>query len=234
MSRRALVSGATGLIGRALLAELLAAREGAQAGSGPLYTEVHALRRGPATAVPPLTDARLHWHSVNFESLPALPAVDDACIALGTTIKVAGSPAAFKAVDLDAVLACARAARAAGATRLVVVSALGADPRSSVFYNRIKGEMEAALPGMGFDSVVIAQPSLLLGDRAALGQPVRRLEHLASTLLRPLLGLVPANVRPIEAEVVARALVTALQNPAPGVKRLVSAQLQRLGRQAAG
>ena len=231
MSRRALVSGATGLIGRALLVELLAARSGTEAGSSPRYDAVHALRRGPPAAAPRGTpaDLRLHWHGVSFSALPAFPHIDDAYIALGTTIKQAGSQAAFKAVDLDAVLASARAAKAAGATRLAVVSALGADAHSSVFYNRVKGEMEAALSALGFDSLVIAQPSLLMGDRAALGQPVRRMENLAATLLRPLLGLVPASVRPIDATVVARALAGALQNPAPGVQRLVSAQLQTLG-----
>jgi len=101
------------------------------------------------------------------------PAVDDVFIALGTTIKVAGSREAFRAVDFDAVVAVARAARAAGATRLGVVSAMGADSRSPVFYNRVKGEMEDAVQGLGFETVVIARPSLLAGDRTALKQAPR-------------------------------------------------------------
>ena len=157
-------------------------------------------------------------------------AIDDVYIALGTTIKVAGSEAAFRAVDFDLVVAIARAARSAGARRLAVVSALGADRRSRVFYNRVKGEMEEAVAALGYATVVIARPSLLLGDRAALGQPTRRGEVWAARLLGPLLPLVPAGVRPIEAPVVAAALVAALDQATPGTRVLSSADLQQLGR----
>jgi uncharacterized protein YbjT (DUF2867 family) len=93
------------------------------------------------------------------------------------------------------VVAVARAARAVGATRLAVVSALGADARSPVFYNRVKGEMQDAIGHLGYGTLVIAQPSLLMGDRAALGQPVRNVEMLAAGLLRPLMGWIPRGVR---------------------------------------
>lgn len=92
------------------------------------------------------------------------------CSSLGTTIKIAWSEAAFRRVDFDFVVNIARAARTAGATRLAVVSAVGADPTSRIFYNRVKGEMQVAVMQLGYESVVIAEPSLLLGDRAALGQ----------------------------------------------------------------
>jgi uncharacterized protein YbjT (DUF2867 family) len=223
--RRALVAGATGLVGRELLKELLAAT----GPDGPRYRTVVALRRRRAGAAEVSSEARLRWLDVDFGSLPALPPHDDVYIALGTTIRQAGSEAAFRAVDLDAVLACARAARDAGASRLALVSALGADTGSRVFYNRVKGEAEAAVAGLGFERVVIAQPSLLVGDRAALGQPVRRAEQLGIRLLTPILGLVPASVRPIRAEVVARALVRALGEETGGLQRLPSAALQRLG-----
>src|SRR5581483_6669242 len=78
-------------------------------------------------------------------ALPPLPPVDEVYLALGTTIKVAGSQAAFRAVDYDANLAVARAALAAGARRCGLVSAMGADAKSKVFYNRVKGELEEAL-----------------------------------------------------------------------------------------
>jgi uncharacterized protein YbjT (DUF2867 family) len=155
------------------------------------------------------------------------PVADDAYIALGTTIAVAGSEAAFRAVDFDLVVAIARAARAAGTRRLGVVSALGADPRSRVFYNRVKGEMEAALRVLGYDTLAIARPSLLVGDRAALGQPVRRAEVWATRLLGPVMRLVPAGVRPIEASAVAAALRTALGAGEAGVRILTSATMQR-------
>lgn len=124
----------------------------------------------------------------------------------------------------------ARAARAAGAQRLAVVSALGADPNSRVFYNRVKGEMQAAVAALGFESVVIAQPSLLIGDREALGQPARSGEVWAARLLRPVMGLVPAAVRPIEARSVAQAMLNAMLDAQPGQRMLSSAQMQALGR----
>ena len=215
--RVALLAGATGLIGAALLALLR---------DSPRYRHTHVLLR---RAVPGLrADARVTPHIVDFALLPdPLPAVDDAYIALGTTIKVAGSQAAFRAVDFDFVLNTARAVRAAGATRVAVVSALGADPHSSVFYNHVKGEMEAAIASLGFESVVIAQPSLLGGDRAALGQPTRAAEVWINRLLKPWSALVPRGVRPIEAGAVARALLTATLAARPGVRVLSSAQMQR-------
>jgi uncharacterized protein YbjT (DUF2867 family) len=212
----ALLAGATGLIGRSLLPRLL---------DPAAYGRVVVLARSAAPA-----DARasaLDWRTVDFTRLPrTLPGVDHAYIALGTTIRVAGSQEAFRAVDLDAVVAVARAARAAGATRLGVVSALGADARSAVFYNRVKGEMEAAVAGLGYEAVVIAQPSLLLGDRGALGQPVRSGEVFAARFLGPVMGLVPRAVRPIKAETVAGALLAAVSDAKPGVQRLSSAQMQ--------
>jgi uncharacterized protein YbjT (DUF2867 family) len=157
-------------------------------------------------------------------------AIDDAYIALGTTIKVAGSEAAFRAVDFDLVVAIARRAHEAGARRLAVISALGADRRSRVFYSRVKGEMEDAVTGLGYESVVLARPALLLGDRESLGQPTRAGEVWAARLLGPLLPIVPASVRPITATVVAAATVDALDHAEYGTRVLSSAELQRLGR----
>ena len=214
--RVALLAGATGLIGRALLPMLLASDR---------HTAVHLLLR---RAVPGIaSNPKLNVHTVDFAHLPApFPEVDDVFIALGTTIKVAGSEAAFRQVDFDYVVNTARAARAAGATRLAVVSALGADAHSRVFYNRVKGEMQAAIAALGYDSVVIAQPSLLMGDRAALGQPVRSGEVWATRLLGPIMGLVPKSVRPIAAADVASAMLAANMAGAPGLRILSSAQMQ--------
>ncbi|MCP5272764.1 MAG: hypothetical protein H6932_16320 [Burkholderiaceae bacterium] len=167
---------------------------------------------------------------MDFGQLPALPAAQSAYCCLGTTIKVAGSQAAFRAVDHDAVLAFARAAQAAGVTRFALVSALGADARSKNFYSRVKGETEAALASVGFASLVIARPSLLLGDRSALGQPERHGERIGQALSRAIGGLIPSAWRPIAADVVARALLRSLASPAAGVTVLDSAALQRLGR----
>ncbi len=213
--KRALLVGGSGLVGRALLNQLLA---------HPAYGAVHALLRRPVPGWP--QHAQLHTQQVDFRALPALPAADEVFIALGTTIKQAGSQGAFRAVDFDAVLASARAARAAGAKALFMVSALGADPKSTMFYSRVKGEAEQAVQGLGFEQVVLARPSLLLGDRAALGQPDRAGEGTATRLLRPLSGLIPRSVRPIAAVAVAQALVAAAQQRQPGLRILNSAEMQ--------
>jgi uncharacterized protein YbjT (DUF2867 family) len=214
--RSALLAGATGLVGRALLPMLLAREH---------YQQVHVLLR---RAVPDIkADAKLKIHRVDFSRLPtAFPTVDDVYIALGTTIKAAGSEAAFRRVDFEFVLNTARAARAAGATRLAVVSALGADRAARVFYNRVKGEMQAAVTGLGYTSVVVAQPSLLLGDRAALGQPARTGEVWAARLLGPLARVVPKGVRPITARAVAAALLAAMLEAQPGIRVLKSGDMQ--------
>jgi uncharacterized protein YbjT (DUF2867 family) len=216
--RSALLAGATGLVGQALLGLLL---------ESPQYAQVHALLRRPAPWPP---HPRLTLHQVDFDHLPRLPAVDDVFIALGTTIKAAGSEAAFRRVDFDAVVNTARAARGAGAVRLLVVSALGADAASRVFYNRVKGEMQQAVIALGYPTVVIAQPSLLLGDRGGLGQPGRFGEALAQRVLAPVLPLLPAGVRPIRADVVARALLKTALHAGPGIVLLSSREMQAIGR----
>ena len=173
-------------------------------------------------------DPRLRLHVVDFANLPPVfPAVDDVFIALGTTIAVAGSQTAFRAVDFDAVVATARAARKAGATRLALVSALGADAASRTFYNRVKGETEAAVVALGYECVMIARPALLLGDREALGQPSRSVEAFAMRFARPLSWLVPRAVRPIAAADVAAALVEASARGEPGSRVLSSGDMQR-------
>jgi uncharacterized protein YbjT (DUF2867 family) len=206
------LAGATGLVGRAILEGLLADAS---------VTAVHALgRREPEAAHPKLTP-----HVVDFEALPPLPPIDEVYLALGTTIKAAGSQAAFRAVDFDANLSVARAALAAGARRAGLVSAMGADEKSRVFYNRVKGETEEALAQIPFDGLVIARPSLLSGDREALGQPVRTAEKVALAVGRLLGPLVPADYRPVAAARVARVLLARVPT-ARGRVVLLSGKLQ--------
>jgi len=131
----ALLAGASGLVGQALLSLLLADAR---------WSAVHLLLRRPLAGLP--TSGKCHVHTVNFAALPALPPVDEVFIALGTTIKQAGSQAAFRAVDFDAVVNTARAARAAGATRLAVVSALGADRHSRVSTTGSKAKCKTPWP----------------------------------------------------------------------------------------
>lgn len=216
--RRAWLAGATGLIGSALLPLLVRS-----------HASVEILARKSVAAWG--EEPKLRVRIVDFARLPSgLPACDDAFVALGTTIKVAGSQALFRAVDHDAVVATARAARAAGATRLAVVSALGADVGSRVFYNRVKGEMEEAVGRLGFASVVLARPSILVGDRRTLGQAKRSGETLALALTKPLGRLVPASVRPIAASAVAAAMVATLDEGRPGVRIVDSREMQAFAR----
>lgn len=209
------VAGGSGLVGRELLRQLD-------------DRPVLALVRRPLIGLP---DSALRREAVvDLLDLPAtLPAPQQVFIALGTTMAQAGSQAAFRTVDFDAVLAVARTARARGATRCGVVSALGADARSKVFYNRVKGEAEAALQALGFERLVIARPSLLDGQREMLGQPHRAGEAWSLRLARPMAPLMPKAWRPIGADRVARALRLALDQPGPTVQVLESGAMQSFG-----
>ena len=212
-SRTALIAGATGLIGQAVLQLLMADER---------YSAVHVVgRRAPNVQHPKLV-VYLSASLTNWVS----PEVDDVFIALGTTIKVAGSKAAFKAIDGDAVVALARAAKAAGASRLAVVSAMGASSQSGVFYNQVKGEMEDAVSALGFDTLVIARPSLLAGDRDALKQPERLTEKLSLVAFKLFKPLIPANYRSIEASSVAQAMIKTLQTAGAGKHVLLSGHMQ--------
>lgn len=192
--RTAIIAGATGLVGQEILKRLL---------EDPSITAVHSLgRRAAAIQNPKLTS-----HVVDFKQLPALPPADELYLAIGTTIKDAGSQDAFRSVDFDANLAVAKAALSAGVKRVGLVSAMGADPKSSVFYSRVKGELESALAQLPFENLVIARPSMLVGDRNNLGQPERRGEILAMKVQKVLGWLIPTNYQPIRAEAVSNALL---------------------------
>lgn len=184
------IVGATGLVGAKLLLELSRAR--------PAFAWV----RRPT----PLPDGIL---SVVSETIPAL---DDnfwksevLFVALGTTISKAGSQEAFEAVDLHLVVECARRARMAGCSTLALVSAMGADPDSRIFYNRVKGNAERAVLELGFPRVAIARPSLLLGDR----KEFRLGEWIFRKMAGPVRKAFPGSIRPVRDAEVARALATA-------------------------
>lgn len=213
-SRTVLIAGASGLVGREVLNGLLA---------DDTVTTIHSLGRRELS----LTHPKLIQHRLDFsKALPALPSVSEAFIALGTTIKVAGSQEAFRAVDFDAVVAVAKAAKAAGAKRLGVVSAMGASKTSPIFYNRVKGEMEEALSSLGFETLVIARPSFLAGDREALGQPLRSGEKLALNVSRWLSPLIPSNYASVRAKSVAQALLRNVPGT-QGQRVMLSGELRR-------
>lgn len=210
--RRVAVAGATGLVGQALVQALCA---------NPEVSEVHTLSR----SVPQWRHPKLIPHIVNVQALPQLPQFDELYLALGTTIKAAGSQSAFYDVDFTANVHLATAAYAAGTKRIGLVSAFGANATSRIFYNRTKGELENHLSKLPLEALVIARPSLLRGDRVALGQGTRTAESLGlkfDALFRP---IIPRRWRAISATDVAAALVQQVPT-AHGVKILSSAAMQ--------
>src|SRR6267378_5746788 len=171
LSRTALLAGATGLIGNHVLQFLLADRT---------WGRVITVGR----RITPHKHEKLEQRVLDLgalETMSDLPHVDDVFCCLGTTIKQAGSPPAFRLVDHDFVVGLARAGLRAGATQFLLVSAIGADPESRLFYSRVKGETETAIRKLAYQSIQIFRPSLLLGARpefrlgeriAMLGAPV--------------------------------------------------------------
>ena len=215
----ALLAGASGLTGGCALDALLGA---------PDIARVVAVSRRPLQREHP----RLANRIVQFDRLESqLKGVscDAALCCLGTTIRQAGSQQRFRAVDLDAVLAFARVAHTAGAQRFVVVSSVGADPDSRSFYLRTKGEMEQGLEEVGFTSLDILQPSMLLGWRHEM-RPLELLGRLAMPLINPLLGGRYMDYRGIPARVVARAMLGVIRSGRRGVQRYTWEGIQALAR----
>ncbi len=216
-----LLAGASGLIGGSALDALLGAPE---------VRRVVALSRRALGREHP----RLANRIVQFERLEAQlqgTRCDAALCCLGTTIRQAGSEQAFRAVDVDCVLAFARAAGAAGARRFVVVSSVGADPGARSFYLRTKGEMEQLLTAAGFESLDILQPSLLLGARAEM-RPLELVARAFMPLVNPLLRGKYLAYRAISARTVGAAMLGATRSGRRGVQRYTHegiAALARLG-----
>jgi uncharacterized protein YbjT (DUF2867 family) len=183
------------------------------------WGEVRALVRHPLP--PELSRARVVAVRVDYDRLDPPPnwaSADQVFCALGTTMRQAGSAEAFRRVDFEYPVAVARAALGRGARHFLLVSAVGAAPNSRFFYNRVKGEVEAAITSLGFGSVTIARPSLLLG---------RRSEPRLGEQLGKILGLLsPPAWRPVQAAQVARALVEAAKRDLPGVRILENRELR--------
>jgi uncharacterized protein YbjT (DUF2867 family) len=195
-SRTAVLAGATGLVGGALLTLLLAQRD---------YSRVTVLGRRP----PSREGGKVKFVFTDYSSLDTLAAelaVDDVFCCLGTTIRKAGSEAAFERVDYHMVVDLARAANKAGAKNFLVVSAAGTSLKAPAFYPRTKARMEQAVSEIGFKATHILRPSLLLGTRQE-SRPAERLFQLLSPLYSPLMTGPLRKYRPVRAEDVAAAMV---------------------------
>jgi uncharacterized protein YbjT (DUF2867 family) len=195
--RIAWLAGATGLVGGFVLKRLIDSGR---------YATLVVLTRRTVDAEDPKIDQRI----VNFDQLAAmdLPAADDVFCALGTTIKKAGSQEAFRHVDLDFPLALAKKALARNAKQFLLVSSVGANAKSRNFYLRTKGELEDAVSALPFKAVNIFRPSMLVGPREER-RPAERAGIVFMKLVSPMLVGSLRKFRSIQAEDVARAMVSA-------------------------
>ena len=205
---RVLVAGGTGLVGKAAL--IAAAKQ-----------NIHTIAVG----------RRPSGHGTeeivaDFDALPSLPQADVALCALGTTIKRAGSKAAFKAVDYSAVMAFAAAAQQSGVNHFIVVTAVGSNPDSSVFYSSVKGAVERDLEAMGFARLDIVQPGLLLGPRTEK-RPVEELLQKASPVMDIFMRGPWKRYGSVKAEELGEVLIMLTQQQAPGVFRHTKADWTR-------
>ena len=170
-----------------------------------------------------LASGTVEPHVVDFANLAAsasLFRVDQIVCALGTTIKQAGTRDAFRVVDYHYPLTAARLGVEQGATHFLLVSSLGADARSRVFYSRVKGELESAVLALPYRSVTIVRPSLLVGPRADY--------RVGEQIAKRLAFLVPAKYKPIDAHAVAAVLVRAAKADTPGRRIIESPELRTL------
>ncbi|MGH8061252.1 MAG: NAD-dependent dehydratase [Pseudoxanthomonas sp.] len=205
--KRVLLAGASGMVGREVLRQALA---------DPRIGEVVAPTRRPLAASAKLLNPR-----VDFDALPADAAwweVDAAICTLGTTIREAGSQAAFRKVDHDYPLAVARHALAHGASTFVLTSASGANADSRIFYSRTKGELERDLRELGYRSLTLVRPGLLGGER----ERRRPLEHAGMKLLGAVGPLLPRRYRVVPASQLAATLLQAALGAQPGVRVIES------------
>ncbi len=202
--------GATGLVGSECLKLLLA---------DPAFERVTVLARRAPTGVPPAP--KLAWHVVDLEHPEPhveLLAADALICALGTTIKQAGTKERFRAIDHGIPLALARLGVARGLRDFLLVSAMGANPRSRVFYNRVKGELEEALAALPLRSLTIVRPSLLLGER--------RDRRFGERLAQRLAFLFPGRYAAIPARDVAAALVRLAKEDSVGRRVVESGEMR--------
>jgi uncharacterized protein YbjT (DUF2867 family) len=206
-----LLLGATGLVGKDVLRQALADQR---------ISRIVA----PTRRVLGEQYAKLENPVVDFDALPADAlwwGCDGAICTLGTTMRRAGSRAAFFKVDHDYVVNSAKLARQHGARSFAVVTAVGANSRSSFFYPRVKGEVERALEGLGFPSLTIVRPNFIGGER----QERRPTERAFLAVLGAVNPVLPRGWRMNPAANIARVLIEAAVTSRPGTHVVPSSAL---------
>lgn len=216
---KVLISGPTGLVGQKLLEKLIGDSR---------ITEVHSIARNPTQ----LKSPKLKEHIFDLRQLEEKAPeekFDVVYCCLGTTIKKAGSKENFKLVDFEFVVSLAR--KFSSSNQFLVVSAMGADASSKIFYNRTKGEMEEAVVKSGISTIRIFRPSLLLGDRKEFrfGEKVG---SIFMKMFRPLMIGSLKKYRPIEAEDVASAMLTSTFLSDEGICIYNSREIQEIADKA--
>ncbi len=202
--KTALLIGSTGLVGGHLLHQLLKDER---------YELVKTLVRKPGT----IKHEKLAEEVVDFKQLEKYDLTsNDVFCCLGTTIAVAGSQTAFRKVDYDYPLEVAKAALKKGAKQYILVSAIGADKNSKVFYSRVKGELEASISGLGYETFVSVRPSFLLGNRTEfrIGE---KIGIGVAKLIEPLMIGGLRKYRGVEAEEVAAKMLRIAHKDIPGI-----------------
>ena len=199
--KTALIFGSTGLIGNLLLEELIISAE---------YKEIRVFVR-QATGV---SEAKVLEYAVDFtnpDTFSKLITGNDLFICLGTTIKKAGSVQKMEEVDRDLPVKIAELAFANGVNKIAVVSSIGANPLSSNYYLRIKGEMEQEIMKLRFENIAIVRPSMLMGERKEkrAGETAGK---VVMKIVNPLLIGKMKKFRGIHGRDVARAMITILKN----------------------
>jgi uncharacterized protein YbjT (DUF2867 family) len=210
--KTALLAGATGLIGNHLLKALLEDEQ---------YNNVIVLTRKPVAESHPKQKNIV----VNFDQLTSYHNdlhADDIFCCLGTTMKKAGSKEAFRKVDFHYPVELAKITNANGGRQYLLVSSLGADKNSGIFYNQVKGETEASIKQINFKALHIFRPSLLLGDR----EEQRSGEDAAKIVYRVFRFLIPKKYKAIDASRVANAMLQHAKKEVSGIHIHESAELQ--------
>lgn len=208
--KTALIIGASGLIGKQLTQQLLQDKR---------YEKITALVRKPLD----IQDDKLIQTRYDFDWPNADLAVgEELFCCLGTTIKKAGSQTAFRKVDYDYIVETAKIALANGTKKIAVVSSMGADKDSTIFYNKIKGETEAALQKLNYEACYILRPSLLMGTRDEL-----RMGELVGKLVMTVFSFaIPKKYKGIEGKQVAKAMIALMHSDKTGFQILESDELR--------